>query len=223
MTIEVIEVVHAREWEILRTWACASRIEARFCSSLSHPKFHQMPCCVWACLCRRGEGEHQRQHFWLFRRTVHCLLTHSSNWRQSSWQHIDVEPNQRRCRAPSGTEGLMSNESNRGEKNKTGDYYGAGSGLSQHKDDGMDTKWTWGWTGNDWRSGGREGYRMGYEGHGGGAAWDLEAPRRDYNSIYEKKKVNRWTYLFLNYETSVEGLTWAQPGISSVHKDVMSA
>lgn len=36
----------------------------------------------------------------------------------------------------------MSNESNRGEKNKTGDYYGAGSGLSQHKDDGMDTKWT---------------------------------------------------------------------------------
>lgn len=95
------------------------------------PIIHQIPHCVWGYLCCRGEGEHQRQQFSLFKSAIHCFLTHSSGWKHLCWQQRSTSwPNQTSGGVGHrvGQRDMMSDESRvratKGEKqNMTGDDY----------------------------------------------------------------------------------------------------
>lgn len=158
------------------------------------PRIQQIPHCVWGYLCRRGEGEHQRQQFRLFRSAVHCLLTHSSNWRRSWWQQRSASWQNQTSGGVGhqvGQRDMMSDESRvRATEVRSRTWPAmitnrAVSWMRLHKDKGMDMNWTWGWTGNDRRAGGsEEGWRDKESGMKGIDSLRSRGPQ-ERNHIYE--------------------------------------
>lgn len=204
------------EWVILCLWACVSGTEERFkCES---PMIRQIPHCVRGYLCRRGQGEHQRQQYSLSPSVVQCFLTQSDNWRHSCWQQISTSLQHQASGGVGqrvGQQDMMSDESragqgqsSRGEKHDmASDDYEQGrvrdeTALGRKDGNQMDSKqdlwrlqgrWEWG------SEGGREvGARWGDKGRIWRAQVDSlrsQGPQ-ERNHIYKAQTAveiqNRW-------------------------------